>query len=260
MISKHESRQPQISGENHAPGVKAAERSFSNEKQQVMWNKEMARRYDLDKYYRQSNVLVRWVERARFRSILQFLSRKPQGDLLEIGCGAGNVLELVPAGRKFAIDLSAFLLGKARERLGSKGHYFVQANAGNLPFPNQSFGRILCTEVIEHVPDPGALIKELARLAKPDAVVVITIPNEVWINRVKFLIRASGLTRLLLRRSPVRENEWHLHDFDLSVIRRLTSGTLRIRETKAIPWRVVPLRYVLRCAPIHQPPDPGPAV
>ncbi len=161
MISKHESRQPQVSGENQAPSVKAAQGFFANEKQQVIWNEDMARRYPPDKYYRESSVWIRWVERARFRSILQFLSRKPKGDLLEVGCGTGNVLELVPAGRKFAIDLSAFLLGKARERLGSKGHYFVQANAGYLPFPNQSFERILCTEVIEHVPDPGTLIKEL---------------------------------------------------------------------------------------------------
>ena len=240
--------------------MKAAEGSFSNEKQQVVWNEEMARLYDPDKYYRRSNLLIRWVERARLRSILQFLSRKPQGDLLEIGCGAENVLELVPARRKFAIDLSAYMLSKARERLGEKGHYFVQANAGNLPFPDQFFERILCTKVIEHVPDPGAVVKEVVRLAKADAVVVITIPNEVWINRVKLLIRASRLTSLFLKCSPAGENEWHLHDFDLSLIKRLTSGVLRICETRAIPWRIVPLRYVLRCAPIHPPPDPGPTV
>lgn len=232
-----------------------AKRLSDDEREQAAWNEEMARRYDPDKYYRESNLLVRWVEKSRLRSIIEFLSNSSDQDLIEIGCGAGNVLEQLEARRKFGIDLSTYMLNKTRERLGAEASFIVQANARALPFPDHSFQRILCTEVIEHVPDPRAVLKEIARLSTPDAVVVITIPNEIWINRVKLLIRTLGLTRLFLKQSPVGENEWHLHDFDLRLIKRLTSRLFEVSDLKAVPWRVLPLRYVLKCKPVAARPE-----
>lgn len=49
-----------------------------------------------------------------------------------------------------------------------------------LPFPDQEFGAILCFETIEHFPQPDRLIKELARIAKDGAEIIITTPNILW--------------------------------------------------------------------------------
>ncbi|MBS1227023.1 MAG: Methyltransferase type 11 [Proteobacteria bacterium] len=46
----------------------------------------------------------------------------------------------------------------------------------NIPVEDGSFDAVLCTEVLEHVPDPISAIKELARLITPGGVMIVTAP------------------------------------------------------------------------------------
>src|SRR5947209_874267 len=46
----------------------------------------------------------------------------------------------------------------------------------NLTFQDASFAAVMCFEVLEHVPDYGAAIKEIARVLKPDGKLVLTVP------------------------------------------------------------------------------------
>jgi hypothetical protein len=94
----------------------------------------------------------------------------------------------------------------------------------------------------------------MARVAKADAVLVISVPNEAWINRLKGVIRALGLARWLLQGnedsciSPdCMTDERHLHSFDLALLREITANVLFIKEIKAIPFGFIPLRYVAHC-------------
>jgi SAM-dependent methyltransferase len=53
----------------------------------------------------------------------------------------------------------------------------VRANLRNdLPFQNETFQAVVCTEVLEHVPRPQELLREIARVMKPGAQAVITVP------------------------------------------------------------------------------------
>ncbi len=45
-----------------------------------------------------------------------------------------------------------------------------------IPEPDQSFDAILCTEVIEHIPDAALAIKEFGRLLKPNGILIMTAP------------------------------------------------------------------------------------
>ena len=53
----------------------------------------------------------------------------------------------------------------------------LQGDAFHLPFADESFDRIICSEVMEHVHDYRAAVRELARVAKPGARIAITIPT-----------------------------------------------------------------------------------
>jgi ubiquinone/menaquinone biosynthesis C-methylase UbiE len=240
---------------------------FDNERQFAQWNEEMAHKYDPEDYHLRSNFLIRWVERRRVKAILRFLDvnanengqdENEQDIVLEVGCGAGNVLEQVQSGQLHGIDLSTFLLNKSRSRLAHRQARLVQANAERLPFADGQFRKLICTEVLEHVLDPRGVVGEMARVATADAALVISVPNEGWIDRVKGIIRAVGLGRWLLRgsegsySSPDRMmDEWHLHSFDQVLLQEICENRLLIRQVKAIPFRFVPLRYVACCCVIE---------
>jgi ubiquinone/menaquinone biosynthesis C-methylase UbiE len=50
------------------------------------------------------------------------------------------------------------------------------SDISSIPAPDASFDAVLCTEVLEHVPDPLAAIRELARLVRPGGSIVLTVP------------------------------------------------------------------------------------
>ena len=221
----------------------------------MQWNEEMARKYDPEAYHLRSNLLIRWIEHRRVKAILRFLNARRQDTVLEVGCGAGNVLEQVPSSRLYGVDLSIFLLKKSQGRLAHRQARLVWANAERLPFADRQFRKLICTEVLEHVSDPHRIVSEMARVATADAVVVISVPNEPWINRLKRIIHTLSLGRWLLQggedsySSPdCMTDEWHLHSFDLAFLREITTDVLFINQIQAIPFDLIPLRYVVKCA------------
>ena len=60
---------------------------------------------------------------------------------------------------------------------------FILADAQHLPFRDNAFDKVMCTEVMEHVPDDKAGIRELYRVAKPGAGVAVSVPR-YWPERV----------------------------------------------------------------------------
>lgn len=112
--------------------------------------------------------------------------------------------------------------------------------------------------MIEHVIEPRNVVKELARIATDDAIIVITIPNERLIDNLKQIFKktwaqlAVGPQTSPKRNqnaydSPVDANEWHLHSFNLELIRKVVQNTLEVSQIQAIPFFFLPLRYVILC-------------
>ena len=65
----------------------------------------------------------------------------------------------------------------ARARDDYPGPTFVAGDVCALPFPDSSFDAAVCFEVIEHVADPAALVRELARVLRPGGTLAISTPN-----------------------------------------------------------------------------------
>ena len=185
--------------------------------------------FDIEKYYRDSHRLVRWIEERRIEALVSFAALGPGDELLEVGCGAGHVLQHFEDVVRTGVDLSASMLDSARRRLGS-GVALVRASADRLPFRDGAFPAIVCTELLEHTPDPGAVLRELLRVTGEEGRAVVSIPNESNIDRVKRWIGLlPGLSRLL-RNHADEDNEWHLHRLNLSVLQELILHANRPRE------------------------------
>jgi SAM-dependent methyltransferase len=57
----------------------------------------------------------------------------------------------------------------------------VQADASLLPFPAETFDAIICSELLEHVPDPRPVLEEIRRTLRPRGIVLICAP---FLNRI----------------------------------------------------------------------------
>jgi ubiquinone/menaquinone biosynthesis C-methylase UbiE len=214
----------------------------------AQWNEEMVQRYDIEKYYQQSHPLVRWLERKRL-ALLHELAAPAAGDrVLEVGCGAGHVLERFDGQPRTGIDLSPTMIERSRRRLGDAVE-LLQGSAEALPLDDGSFDVVLCTEVLEHTREPRRVIAELLRVAAPGARVVVSIPNERNIDRAKRVIRGLPVLRRLLKTLAAEGNEWHLHQFDEAHLRRIADGLAEIGTLRGIPYDMLPVRLVALLRP-----------
>jgi ubiquinone/menaquinone biosynthesis C-methylase UbiE len=214
------------------------------------WNETMVERYDIERYYERSHRVVRWVEARRLRALVALADVAPGARVLEVGCGAGHVLERFGGTTRVGVDLSATMLGRTRRRLGGAAE-LVQASADDLPFADGAFDVVLCTEVLEHVPDPAAVIAELTRVAGPDGRVIVSIPNEANIDRAKRALRRLLPFRGVLNTLASEGNEWHIHRLDMKALRQMVRGVATIERLRPVPSALAPLRYVasLRARP-----------
>jgi SAM-dependent methyltransferase len=212
------------------------------------WNEEMVRRFDPDAYHTKSAPLIRAIEQLRVRAICRLLDATPSSRVLEVGVGGGNVLERV-SGVQFGIDLSPFILRKARARLGVRAS-LVRSDAMALPFRDGAFDRVYCSEVLEHVLDPESVIREMHRVLAPGGVAVISVPNEVLINRIKTIVFGLPLGSRLLageyRVSDAMDEEWHLHAFGRARLVQALADRFGIETLVGVPSRLIPLRLVAR--------------
>ena len=99
------------------------------------------------------------------------------GRLLELGCGVGAELDLLsarwPGLALTGIDLSPSHLRAARGHLGDRAT-LVRGNAGCLPFAAGTFDVVLTIWMLEHVPDPRAILREALRVLKASGRLICT--------------------------------------------------------------------------------------
>lgn len=106
---------------------------------------------------------------------LFYVSHVPDGRLLEVGCGNGRQLErLAQAGWQVeGVDFDERAVQTAR-RLG------LDVRVGDLAsarYPDDRFDAVILSHVIEHVPDPVALLTECRRILKQGGQLVLSTPN-----------------------------------------------------------------------------------
>jgi demethylmenaquinone methyltransferase/2-methoxy-6-polyprenyl-1,4-benzoquinol methylase len=97
---------------------------------------------------------------------------RPGDRLLEPGCGAGRLTELLaratgPEGRVVACDLSEGMLRHARLRNLPPHVEFRHCSVNNLPDGEAFFDKIICFQVFPHFTRPGETLAEFRRMLKP---------------------------------------------------------------------------------------------
>lgn len=127
-----------------------------------------------------------YFERVKNR-LLQWVSPGPDHTVLDIGCGAGYFLCMIrdrylargvdPA--IVGIDISEAQLSYMAQRMEKEKipALAIHASGEYLPFPDNSFDLITCSEVLEHIRNPERALREMRRVLKPSGLLLLSTPS-----------------------------------------------------------------------------------
>jgi 2-polyprenyl-3-methyl-5-hydroxy-6-metoxy-1,4-benzoquinol methylase len=114
------------------------------------------------------------------------LNLKPHDVVLDAGCGLGRHLRhlaRMPELKIFGIDKNTWALTETAKSVAtmpdaqSKDYLFSIADITKLPFADSSFDCVICSEVMEHIPDHEKALKELDRILKPQGTLAVSVPR-----------------------------------------------------------------------------------
>lgn len=166
-----------------------------------------------DTLYESSNPTRRWLHCARRDWIMDRIQSLGAGaaNALEVGPGSGIYLPALArvAERVVAADIEEAYLARARALGDSLANLVcIQDDITSSRLEPESFDLILCTEVIEHIPDVRCALAGLERLLAPGGTLILSTPQKYspleLCARVAFLPGIIGLVRLVYR-EPVIE-------------------------------------------------------
>jgi SAM-dependent methyltransferase len=113
---------------------------------------------------------------------------QPPHRLMDVGCGQGAAFSLLQAhfqpSEILAVDVDARLLGRARSAAAASNMpvTVLQANAAQLPLPDAHVDVVFCHQLIHHVAQQEAVLRELHRVLAPGGVLLMSESCKVFID------------------------------------------------------------------------------
>ena len=110
---------------------------------------------------------------------LEHLGLGPTSVALDVACGLGDDVARMRArcARAVGVDSSRNLIAAARSRHAEAGCEFEVADAAALPFPDGTFDAVRVDRSLQHIKDPGRVVREMARVARRGGVVLCAEPD-----------------------------------------------------------------------------------
>ena len=183
--------------------------------------------------------------RKRLRVIVEHCEHRSRQlgrrlNVLDVGCGNGsNSLPLASLGHHLlGIDISPESVKYADDRNPfSNARFMVYDLTKQLL--SEKFDLVVCSEVLEHLTDPGPLVRAMAEALEPGGLLVITVPNgygprEV-LGRIEHHLRRSpvlqplveGFRRLFHMSSAEEKCRMHTSNPDQDHVQKFTPGPLK---------------------------------
>jgi ubiquinone/menaquinone biosynthesis C-methylase UbiE len=183
-----------------------------------------------DKYGSRNPVARRLMD-GFLGAMRELYDARPDETVVEIGCGEGELLSRLgawrPARRRFGFDVSREILEQARRHPGIT---VALQSAEALALADRSADVVIASEVLEHLNDPEAALREIARVARRR--VILSVPREpIW--RVLNIARLHYLADL-------GNTPGHVQHFSTPAFVDLVSRRLRVVAVRTpLPWTIV---------------------
>ncbi|HEX5030736.1 MAG TPA: methyltransferase domain-containing protein [Candidatus Eisenbacteria bacterium] len=187
--------------------------------------------------------------------------------ILDVGCGAGYFLNLIreryrQEGQEpliVGIDISAHQVSYMAERMHKEGAPRVIAATANgefLPFADEAFDLVTCSEVIEHIRNPKRALEEMRRILKPTGMLLLSTPSmsaqKGW---SLILLPATALVKFVTRyksKHSVPESydvPWYAKEFRATV----SSAGVRIHDFEYNAVIPHPYHFIFLPRPLVRP-------
>jgi ubiquinone/menaquinone biosynthesis C-methylase UbiE len=163
--------------------------------------REVKRRYDstahlYDRRYAEEQT-------AKIEAALESVNVEKHGMILDAGCGTGLLFKHFAnkAEALIGLDISRRILIQAKkcERQLSDAH-LIWGDADNMPLKEDVFDYVFAVTLIQNTPNPIKTLNEIKRVAKTDAVVVITgLKKKFTLEDFEELLRDAGLSVTALK-------------------------------------------------------------
>jgi 2-polyprenyl-3-methyl-5-hydroxy-6-metoxy-1,4-benzoquinol methylase len=187
--------------------------------------------------YNARNPVARALMRGFERNLDDLFASTQPRSLLDVGCGEGVLTQrwakLLEPARVVGIDLDDPLLAAEWARRTAPNLTYLAQRAERLPFADGEFDLATAIEVLEHVPDPGHTLAEMARCAARH--LLVSVPREpLW--------RAVNMARGAYWRQ-LGNTPGHVNHFSKSAIVALCARHGEVLETRSpFPWTMVLVR------------------
>ena len=150
-----------------------------------------------------------------------------EGLMLDFGCGEGRhifgVMQEFPKMKCIGLDMDNDSLKKAEEgyayfeSISDVGAEFMKGSAYSLPFSDDTFDLIVCSEVLEHLHEYNNALKEIKRVLKPRGYFLASVPayfpeKICWMLSNDYQKEPGGHLRIFKRYPLIKEIEAHGFD------------------------------------------------
>jgi 2-polyprenyl-3-methyl-5-hydroxy-6-metoxy-1,4-benzoquinol methylase len=187
--------------------------------------------------YGSTNPVVRRLMAGFERTLAELFAQAAPRSILDVGCGEGVLTHRWAQsleGRVVGIDLEDPAIQAEWEKRQAPNLQYRVMKAENLPFADGEFELATAIEVLEHVPDPGHTVAEMARVARGGHLLV-SVPREpLW----RGLNMARGAYLRDLGNTPGHVNHWSKRAF----VRSLSRHGEVVAARSPFPWTMLLVR------------------
>lgn len=123
--------------------------------------------------------MTKWFQYSQRLAIDQ-LSLRENSRIIDIGCGTGYAVlflgKILGKGKACGIDISNGMIQQAKKKIPpnlAQNVEFFQASADKIPYPDETFDGVICTNSFHHYPDPFKALSEFKRILRQGGELVI---------------------------------------------------------------------------------------
>ena len=180
--------------------------------------------------------------RAHFRHHI------PEGErVLELGCGAGDLLTALAPARGLGLDFSPAMIAKARARHGAKpGLEFREADAADAGFDGETFDHIVLDYLTGYLDDIQLVLERLQAAAHPRTRLHLTTLNTLWLAP----LRAATTLGMVMPQPP---SAWLSHPDLFNLLELAGWEVVRFERQQLFPFGVPLVSPLLNRAGVRLP-------